>query len=248
LALAGLATAVALETARKRKEEEARVRAEMERKNAEAEAAETAHAAAVAAAKAEAEFKLTMGQIVNQATGGQGPSNAWMLGAAAAAEAARRKAKGKEDESPRPPLPEWKEEILEPKLPPLLDLAKVTQDDYAAGDVCRHHQAEDQEDTEEPPPPTVETLTLAQKIGMAATGLAMVVGFTAAEASLVLLGIEAASLGPVGVAFDVLVVVPLELFLIDVEVAVAVSIYRSIMTGTKQPVRLAPPWGLDKGG
>jgi hypothetical protein len=81
LALAGVATAIALETSRRRKEEEARVRAEMERRNAEAEAAEAAEAArraAVAAARAQAEFELTMGQILNQATGGQAPSEEWL--------------------------------------------------------------------------------------------------------------------------------------------------------------------------
>jgi hypothetical protein len=78
LALAGVATVIALETTRKRKEEEAQVRAEMERKNAEAEAREAAQRAALAAARAQAEFELTMGQILNQATGGQGPSEEWL--------------------------------------------------------------------------------------------------------------------------------------------------------------------------
>jgi len=78
LALAGVATAIALETSRRRKEEEAWVRAEMERRNAEAEAAEAARKAAVAAARAQAEFELTMGQILNQATGGQAPSEEWL--------------------------------------------------------------------------------------------------------------------------------------------------------------------------
>jgi hypothetical protein len=117
LALAGVATVIALETTRRRKDEEARVREDMERKNAEAEAREAAQRAALAAARSEAEFNLILGQIWDQATGGRGPSNAWMLGAAAAVEAARRGPRRIEDEPP-PPLPEWKEAMLEPKVPP----------------------------------------------------------------------------------------------------------------------------------
>ncbi len=44
----------------------------------EAEASERAGLAALAAAQAQAEFELTMGQILNMATGGRGPSAEWL--------------------------------------------------------------------------------------------------------------------------------------------------------------------------
>jgi hypothetical protein len=90
LALIAGATAVALEQARRRREEEARIAAEMRRRNAEAEAREQAELAALAAAKAEAEYRLTAGQILQQATGGQEPSSEWLAAAAVTAEATRR--------------------------------------------------------------------------------------------------------------------------------------------------------------
>jgi len=60
------------------------------------------------------------------------------------------------------------------------------------------------------------------------------------------LEIAALDLGPVGALFDVFIVTPIELFLIDVDIALWVMIYRSVMTGEKQPVILLPPWGLEK--
>jgi hypothetical protein len=117
LALAGVATAIALETTRKRKEAEDQTRLEMERKNAEAEAAEAAHAAALAAARAQAGFELTMGQILNQATGGQETSEEWLA---------------------------RKEAMLEPQLPPApppLNLASWKQEDYKAGEAWEQERA-----------------------------------------------------------------------------------------------------------
>ena len=116
LALAGVATAIALETSRRRKEEERQTRLEMERKNAEAEAREAAQQAALAAARSEAEFNLILGQIWDQATGGQRPSKEWLA---------------------------QKEAMLEPKVAPStpsLDLTKLEQQDYAAGEAWEQRQ------------------------------------------------------------------------------------------------------------
>jgi len=54
-------------------------RVEVELAGVEAEAMEQADLGALAAAQAQAEFELTMGQILNVATGGQGPSEEWLL-------------------------------------------------------------------------------------------------------------------------------------------------------------------------
>jgi len=106
---------MALDQARRRREEEARVRSEMERRNAfqrareQAERARLAAAAmAAAAARAEAEHRLTAGQILHQATGGERPSQDWLLEAAAAAELARLEALRRTAErrdGPPPPVP-----------------------------------------------------------------------------------------------------------------------------------------------
>ncbi len=98
------------------------------------------------------------------------------------------------------------------------------------------------------PPPPEHLLTPGEKMGLVLTGGATVVAFSAAEISLAIAGVAAADAGPVGIAFDVLVITPIELFLVDVEVAIVSHIYRSLTTGEKQPVILLPPWGLDATG
>jgi hypothetical protein len=112
LALAGVATAIALETTRRRKKEEEQARLDMERKNAEAEAREAAQRAALAQARSDAEFNLILGQIWDQATTKRGPSTAWLAGAAATAEAARRAKDAADARMAR------KEAMLEPHIPP----------------------------------------------------------------------------------------------------------------------------------
>lgn len=62
----------------------------------------------------------------------------------------------------------------------------------------------------------------------------MVVGFTAAELSLGVAGVAAASTGPAGIVFDALIVIPTELILIDVEIATVRYIYDVVKTGTKE--------------
>ncbi len=91
-----------------------------------------------------------------------------------------------------------------------------------------------------------QPLSPEEQIGLIVTGGAVVIGFTFAELTLAILGVAAAHAGPPGVVFDILIIFPIELFLIDMEVSIIVSIYRSISTGKKQPVILLPPWGLEE--
>jgi len=50
----------------------------MEQKKAQMESAQQVQLAALEVARAQAEFEITIGQILNQATGGQGPSEEWL--------------------------------------------------------------------------------------------------------------------------------------------------------------------------
>jgi RHS repeat-associated protein len=77
-------------------------------------------------------------------------------------------------------------------------------------------------------------LSTSEKTGLIFTGVTLVVGFTAAEVSLGILGIAAIELGPLGIAFDTAVIIPTELFLIDTEVAIMNYIYDTVITGTKE--------------
>ena len=104
-----------------------------DRLNAKAEAREKAEAERIAEARRQAEHDLLVGEILNQATGGDAPSAAWLAAAAAAAEAARRRL-------------EWKEKILEPQEPnPIptppppvagssFNMAAWKQQDYTVGE------------------------------------------------------------------------------------------------------------------
>ncbi len=69
---------LALDTTRQRQDQHEKALVG-ELASVEAEATEQADLAALAAAQAQAEFELTMGQILNVATGGQGPSAEWLL-------------------------------------------------------------------------------------------------------------------------------------------------------------------------
>ena len=55
-----------------------RTRSGMEQKKAQMESAQQVQLAALEVARAQAEFEITIGQILNQATGGQGPSEEWL--------------------------------------------------------------------------------------------------------------------------------------------------------------------------
>ncbi len=70
---------LALDTTRQPQDQQEKGLVEVELASVEAEATEQADLAALAAAQAQAEFELTMGQILNVATGGQGPSAEWLL-------------------------------------------------------------------------------------------------------------------------------------------------------------------------
>jgi hypothetical protein len=50
----------------------------MEHESPEADSAQQVQRAAEEVAKAQAEFEITIAQILNQVTGGQGPSEAWL--------------------------------------------------------------------------------------------------------------------------------------------------------------------------
>jgi hypothetical protein len=91
-----------------------------------------------------------------------------------------------------------------------------------------------------------QPLSPEEQLGLIVTGGVVVIGFTFAELTLAILGVAAAHAGPPGVVFDILVIFPIEILLIDMEVSIMVSIYRSISTGKKQPVILLPPWGLEE--
>ena len=96
------------------------------------------------------------------------------------------------------------------------------------------------------PSPLSQPLTPVEKAGLILTGVVTTVGIVAAEVTLVIVEVALLDIEPVGAAIDVFVITPIELFLIDVDVALWAMIYRSITTGEKQPVILLPPWGLEK--
>ena len=70
---------VALDTIRQRQDQQEETLVELELATVQVEATEQVDIGALAAAQAQAEFELTMGQILNMATGGQGPSDEWLL-------------------------------------------------------------------------------------------------------------------------------------------------------------------------
>ena len=96
------------------------------------------------------------------------------------------------------------------------------------------------------PSPPSQPLTPVEKAGLIITGVVATVGIVIAEVTLIIVEVALLDLEPVGPAIDVFVITPIELFLIDVDVALWAMIYRSITTGEKQPVILWPLWGLEK--
>jgi len=70
---------LALDTSQLPQDQQEETRVELEFASVEGEATELVDLGALAAAQAQAEFELTMGQILNMATGGQGPSDDWLL-------------------------------------------------------------------------------------------------------------------------------------------------------------------------
>ena len=70
---------LALDTSQLPQDQQEETRVELEFASVEGEATELVDLGALAAAQAQAEFELTMGQILNMATGGQGPSDEWLL-------------------------------------------------------------------------------------------------------------------------------------------------------------------------
>jgi len=70
---------LALDTSQLPQDQQEDTRVELELAMVEAQPAEQVDLGALAAAQAQAEFELTMGQILNMATGGQGPSDEWLL-------------------------------------------------------------------------------------------------------------------------------------------------------------------------
>jgi len=67
---------------------------------------------------------------------------------------------------------------------------------------------------------------------LATTGVLLAVGLTVTEAALFIMGLLVLDAGPIGVAVDVAFVIPVELFLVDVEIGTEVSIYNTITSGT----------------
>jgi hypothetical protein len=66
------------------------------------------------------------------------------------------------------------------------------------------------------------TLSNAELYGLAVTGIVAEIGLSAAELSLLILQVElATSSGPVGVIFDVLIILPIEILIMDVGIGIA---------------------------
>ncbi len=70
---------LALDSSPQRQDQQDETRLEVELSTVEVEPTEQVDLAALASAQAQAEFELTLGQILNAATGGQGPSDEWLL-------------------------------------------------------------------------------------------------------------------------------------------------------------------------
>ena len=81
--------------------------------------------------------------------------------------------------------------------------------------------------------------TDAQLYGLAATGFVAEVGLAFAEISLVVLQVELASIGgPLGVIFDVAVILPMEVLIMDVGIGIAKYIYEAAETKQKPEFEL----------
>ncbi len=77
------------------------------------------------------------------------------------------------------------------------------------------------------------------------TAAIVVVAFTAAEVSLLVVGLAAPEvMGPFGVALDVVVVVPIELLLVFTEVGIIRYIVTAWQNNSKDglSVNIMPPW------
>ncbi len=79
VASAGASRSVELDSAHWPLVAQRTTRVDEDHADVELETADRTDHASLAAAKAQAEFELTLGQILNMATGGRGPSNEWLL-------------------------------------------------------------------------------------------------------------------------------------------------------------------------
>lgn len=85
---------------------------------------------------------------------------------------------------------------------------------------------------------TEDYYTDAELYGLIATGIVVESGLVVAEVSLIILQLELAGAGLPGVAFDVFVITPIEIFIMDVGIGIAKYIYEAGQTRQKPEFEL----------